>query len=149
MRLGSPLEPLHQALAAAAHRDLPDIEYEDRDWDSWRKLSAQEQAESMRSNKVPVVSRVRRPLMDELKVVMFSQVWGSTALGYGGMGGAAVTPAYTVVVEFKGVWCVYFGHGVLAYKLEAQNMSDQGLREFKNDLRDQKLVAVGHMQKYL
>lgn len=48
----------------------------------------------------------------------FMQVWGSTALGFGGMGGAAMSPAMTVVfivIEqgFTNAY-VYFG-GVFAY----------------------------------
>jgi hypothetical protein len=39
MRLGTPFEALHEAMAAAAHRDMSEITYEDRDWEAWRALS--------------------------------------------------------------------------------------------------------------
>ena len=50
-------------------------------------------------------------------VVMFQQTWGSTALGYGGIGGAVMTPAYTVVVSYENHMRVYFGGGRLVYEL--------------------------------
>lgn len=50
----------------------------------------------------------------------FPQTWGSTALGFGGIGGAAMTTAQTVVVMDHGApvgsAAVFFG-GRLAYKI--------------------------------
>lgn len=34
----------------------------------------------------------------ELEFSVFAQLWGSTSLGFGGMGGSAMTTAYTYVV---------------------------------------------------
>jgi hypothetical protein len=52
------------------------------------------------SGKAPVRQVVQRPCASRCIVVaMFSQCWGSTALGFGGVGGAAMTDAYTVVIE--------------------------------------------------
>jgi hypothetical protein len=48
---------------------------------------------------------------------MFPEVWGSTALGFGGMGGASMTPAYTVIVSRPNVAAVYWGGG-FAYAVE-------------------------------
>lgn len=47
------------------------------------------------------------------------QMWGSTATGWGGMGGAAMTEQYTVVVEnsYLGIAGIYWG-GQLAYLVE-------------------------------
>lgn len=39
----------------------------------------------------------------------FPQTWGSTALGFGGIGGAAMTTAQTYVVLANGSVFVYFG----------------------------------------
>lgn len=51
----------------------------------------------------------------------FPQTWGSTALGFGGIGGAAMTTAQTVVVFTYGApigkAAVYFG-GRFAYLVE-------------------------------
>ena len=48
---------------------------------------------------------------------MFPETWPSTALGFGGIGGAAITPAYTVVVLCQRTAAVYWG-GEFAYALE-------------------------------
>ena len=58
----------------------------------------------------------------EFQMTMFLQTWGSTALGFGGIGGQAITSAYTTVVEdiYTG-WCgVFFGEK-LAYKIKNPN----------------------------
>lgn len=39
----------------------------------------------------------------------FPQTWGSTALGFGGIGGCAMTTAQTYVVTVQGRVLVYFG----------------------------------------
>ena len=50
---------------------------------------------------------------------MFTQMWGSTACGWGGMGGAAMTESYTIIIENElfGFACIYYG-GRLAYICE-------------------------------
>ena len=55
----------------------------------------------------------------------FPQVWGSTALGFGGIGGQALTTAQTYVILAQGSIYVYFGSRFayeikeyLRYKLE-------------------------------
>ena len=78
----------------------------------------------------------RRPRIDNVDVVMFSQTWGSTALGFGGVGGQAITTAYTVVVYGPmGDACVYFG-GRLAYRIEHLNDT------FRNDMQDRHMHKV-------
>ena len=59
----------------------------------------------------------------DLSLRVFPQVWGSTALGFGGIGGQAMTAAYTTVVEdaYEGFYSVFFGER-LAYLI--QNPSD-------------------------
>jgi len=149
MRLGTPFEALHEAMSAAAHRDMSDITYEDRDWDAWRKLSKEEQGVAMKTDTVPRVSKIRRPMSDELEVVMFPQTWGSTATGYGGLGGAAMTPAYTIIVSFHlHTYCVYFGCGRLAYKLEYINMSKEGRENFFMDMSNRNMASVAKSGKY-
>ena len=67
----------------------------------------------------------RRPRIDSVDVVMFPQTWGSTALGFGGVGGQAITTAYTVVVYGPmGDACVYFG-GRFAYHIARHNATFQ------------------------
>ena len=65
---------------------------------------------------------------------MFPQTWGSTALGYGGMGGAAITSAYTVIVTDHNISCVYFGHGQLAYRVNYNQLTAEGRENWQTDL---------------
>lgn len=63
----------------------------------------------------------RRPHIDNVDCTMFTQVWGSTSLGFGGIGGQAMTTAYTVVVHGSmGDACVYF-NGRFAYRIDRPN----------------------------
>jgi hypothetical protein len=59
----------------------------------------------------------------EIEVYSFPQGWGSTALGYGGIGGQAMTSAQTIVLYdvYQGVVRVYFGGKKLAYQIENPN----------------------------
>lgn len=117
MQLGSPFDALHAAIAAACATDLPAIKFWRRDWTAYNKLSKEDKAK-LRPSEGPGEWVDRRPLADEVEVIMFAQTWGSTALGYGGMGGASMTPAYTVIVMHRHVACVYFGSGGrLAYSV--------------------------------
>ena len=149
MRLGTPFDTLHDALAAAAYRDMSEIIYEDRDWEAWRALSKEDQSSAMKNNAIPTVTRVRRPMVDELEVIMFPQSWGSTALGYGGLGGAAMTSAYTIIVSYHSTtYCVYFGRGQLAYKLTWADMSPEGRENFLSDMAARNMASVAKSGKY-
>lgn len=60
------------------------------------------------------------PTLDDFELYTFEQVWGSTSLGFGGIGGQALTPARTYV--FVPVNCnqkcfVYFA-GRFAYAVD-------------------------------
>ena len=137
MQLGSPLEAVHQSVAAAIYRDLPDIHYQGRDWSLWSKMTETEKKESMKNDRLaPRIDKTRRPYEEDIEVIMFPQVWGSTALGYGGMGGASVTPAYTVVVQTNTHACVYFGSsGTLAYMINFTTQSAEGREKFRHDMQ--------------
>jgi hypothetical protein len=79
---------------------------------------------------------------------MFSQTWESTACGYGGMGGAAMTPAYTIIVsDNHGTSCVYFGCGRLAYRV-SRSASREGWERFMEDIRAKNLAGCGENSKY-
>jgi hypothetical protein len=149
MRIGLPFDALHEAIAAATHRDFSEITYEDRDWDAYRGMNAQEQVAAMKSKTIPMVTKTRRPFSDELEIIMFPQTWGSTALGYGGMGGAAMTAAYTIILSFHlQTYCVYFGCGRLAYKLEYADMSKEGRENFFMDMANRNMADVRGSAKY-
>ncbi len=66
---------------------------------------------------------------------IFSQTWGSTALGFGGMGGSALTTAFTTIMKTgDGIYHVFFD-GCLAY--EVDNPTD----EFFEDKERHMMVA--------
>lgn len=134
MHLSSPIEPIAASYYDSFHR-FPVIEYEDRDWNKYRKwretvfdkLSKDEKAamyKEEQSTGVPMdpancrIKKTRQPNSYDVELyAVFSQSWGSTTLGFGGVGGQAITSAYTIVVECFGAFCVYFG-GKFAYLVE-------------------------------
>lgn len=58
-------------------------------------------------------------------ITCFTQTWSSTALGFGGIGGQALTPAVTTIITFsmpKGNYKTYvFFGGHFAYYVDEQN----------------------------
>lgn len=70
----------------------------------------------------------------EFELTVFLQTWGSTTLGFGGIGGQAITSAYTTVIweENTGFYGVFFGER-LAYVIK--NPNDL----FIEDLRKQRM----------
>lgn len=71
---------------------------------------------------------------DILSIETFSQTWGSTALGFGGWGGQAITTANTTVVRLgNGQYPVFFGSG-LAYVVENPT------KEFFEDLQNRRMA---------
>ncbi|MNO06505.1 hypothetical protein D3C81_2283050 [compost metagenome] len=55
-------------------------------------------------------------------------------MGYGGIGGAAITSAYTVVVLSQELACVYFGGDHLAYTVPLGKLSDEQLQAWNTAL---------------
>ena len=79
----------------------------------------------------------------EVEMYMFPQMWGSTALGFGGIGGQAMTSAYTTVAADVGYgyYGVFFGER-LAYIVT--DPSD----DFFEDLRQGRMASVMGSGKY-
>lgn len=79
----------------------------------------------------------------DVEMYMFPQIWGSTALGFGGIGGQAITSAYTTVVnDIQYNWYgVFFGEK-LAYLVTEPNDA------FFEDLRKGQMEPVSHRGKY-
>lgn len=137
--MSNPITALHEALSAAVLRDLPECVYSERDWVKWHKMSQEERTEALKSNTAPTTTHLRRPYTTEVDVIMFNQTWGSTALGYDGISGSAISDAYTVVVEFLGIYCVYFGCGRLAYKINPKMLTNESYKQFAIDLDSRNL----------
>lgn len=83
------------------------------------------------------------PTLDDFEMYTFEQIWGSTALGFGGMGGQAITHARTYV--FVPTSCnqkcfVYFADR-FAYKANY-------CEKFKEDLLNKNMASVAKAGKY-
>lgn len=116
-----PITDLADCIAHAQYEGFSDIEYETRDWEEYRK--------TQKDVRIPAT---RRPTTRDFGVYnFFDQTWGSTALGHGGMGGAAVTTAYTTVLYCYATqeFLVYFG-GIYCYTIKGKN--DAFLEDCKN-----------------
>lgn len=82
-----------------------------------------------------------RPSSSELRVYSFPQTWGSTALGFGGIGGAAMTTATTTVILYESCGLVYFGQRK-AYLIERINET------FWNDVCKFNMAYCDESSKY-
>lgn len=135
MELSSPIDAVASAVHHAAHVALPDFHYLARDFDAWRRMHPKLAEEARRNNTIPEKEVVRRPRPDECEVyAMFAQTWGSTALGFGGIGGAAMTPAYTVVIAGpNGQFAVYWA-GRLAYTIDPEKQTPKQRQLFIDDV---------------
>ena len=133
MRLTNGINDIHNALAHAVYEGFPEFEYEDRDWKLYQKTG-----EDAR------IKKSRRHREDDISIyALFPQTWGSTALGFGGVGGQAITSAYTIVLEsHQGAgYCVYFG-GRFAYRIICPN------EQFFLDISNRYLGPVMNASKY-
>ena len=120
---------LHMVMAHAVYEGFPEYEYESRDFNNPDRDAR-------------VVKKTRHTEYNLTVKTMFPQVWSSTALGFGGIGGQAITTAYTTVVEsdIDASCCVYFG-GQFAYRIERPN------EQFFEDLMKQQMTKVSGAKK--
>jgi hypothetical protein len=105
-----PIDVLSRCLGHAIHKGLSIIHFEQKDWSASRKSGTDVFKQMTRDH-----------YQQEAEIIaMFPQLWGSTALGFGGIGGAAMTTAYSVVIRssVNGEVLVYF-NGEFAYRISA------------------------------
>lgn len=76
-------------------------------------------------------------------MTVFKQIWGSTALGFGGIGGQTMTSAYTTVVEEPqiGVYGVFFGER-FAY------LVTKPTERFKADFARHQMASVAEAHRF-
>ena len=80
---------------------------------------------------------------DNVICQVFPQIWGSTALGYNGIGGSAMTTADTIIIFIhNGPARVYFASDKLAYEIEKPNNT------FWKDIYDRNLKPQGEEHIY-
>lgn len=125
------VENLAKALYTALNREeyLPNIEY------THKTIQQRRDGEDG-------ITKYRRPREDDVDIYHFSQTWGSTALGFGGIGGAAMTKAYTTVIILQSKYAVIFFDGRFAYKAKTNN-------EFYSDLKRFDMASREESEKYL
>ena len=84
-----------------------------------------------------------QPTIDDFELYTFNQLWGSTALGFDGFGGSAMTPATTYVFVPVGVEqkCFVYFAGRFAYSADLSEA-------FKEDLRNHNMEPVYRSGKY-
>lgn len=135
--LGSPVEDLAQAIGHATHVGFSDIVYQSPDYTDPTHFKKMRQEGTMK-----MVEKRRRPMAyNDFEVyAMFAQVWGSTALGHGGVGGASMTTAYTIVLHCRatGEFLVYFG-GMPAYKVRYEKPSEY--EKFSVDISNRNVLS--------
>lgn len=68
---------------------------------------------------------------------VFPQLWSSTALGFGGVGGQAMTTAYTTV--FHDVWNDVY---VICFDRSVAYMVEEANEKFMSDLRDRCVASI-------
>lgn len=88
-------------------------------------------------------SNNKNPTLDDFELYTFEQTWGSTALGFGGIGGQAITSARTYV--FIPMNChqkcfVYFV-GRFAYAVDYSE-------KFMSDVLDCNVASISESGKY-
>ena len=145
MTLSAPIETLHSCLASAQYKDMSLVTDKKRkpnvpaysaydEYQAWVKTAFEDYK--------------RRPYAHELHVeAMFPQLWGSTALGFGGMGGQAMTTAYVTIIgcDYTHDLCVYFG-GMFAYRLDLTKCDMELIRK---DISGKCMSDVGQQGRYL
>lgn len=126
MNATNPIETLAACMAHAAYEAFPEYKYQDRNWakhDKWRATLTREEMKTAVAPADCFVEKTRKHTFYDLTVYsLFPQTWGSTALGFGSIGGQAITSAYVCVIEsdLVGGFAVYFG-GRLAYVINRPN----------------------------
>jgi len=140
----NPITDLADCIAHAQYAGFSDIEYDTRDFEKIRAAKTAE--EKARAVQATTPAR-RRPTTRDFGVyAMFPQTWGSTALGHGGMGGASMTTAYTVVLEcyHTGEFLVYFG-GQYCYTV---SLRSKNINQFVEDCKNHCLASKRQSEKY-
>ena len=83
------------------------------------------------------------PTLDDFEIHVFEQTWGSTALGFGGIGGQAMTSARTYVFIPMGVnqKCFVYFAGKFAYAVDYSE-------KFMEDVLKGNVASVSEAGKY-
>lgn len=136
MQLSSPIDAVASAVHHAALVAFPEIHYRTRDYEAMKDWTTQERYAAVKANTAPEKAVVRRPDVWNCEVyAMFAQTWSSTALGFGGLGGQAMTPAYTVVVVGPDRHLAVYWAGRFAYLIDPHKQTDMQREALREDLQ--------------
>lgn len=83
------------------------------------------------------------PTINDFDIFIFEQIWGSTALGFGGCGGSAMTTArtYVFVPKIDEQKCFVYFAGEFAYAVEYSE-------KFMEDVHAGQVASVMEVGKY-
>ena len=83
------------------------------------------------------------PTLDDFELYTFEQTWGSTALGFGGMGGSAMTSArtYVFIPRHASQKCFVYFAGRFAYAVDYSE-------KFMEDVLKGNMESVSRSNKY-
>lgn len=84
-----------------------------------------------------------RPTINDFDIFTFEQIWGSTALGFGGCGGSAMTTArtYVFVPKIDEQKCFVYFAGKFAYAVDYSE-------KFMKDVYNENMESVARAGKY-
>ena len=138
MNLTNPIEPVARAwFDCLNNQRLTSVKYRSKDF----KAIEADRAKGMKiTDYTPYETFEERPHPEHEMFIhaMFPQMWNSTALGFGGLGGQAITSAYTTIIGsaiYRKEFAVYF-NGRFAYRVD--NPSDQ----FFTDINNRQMKSV-------
>jgi len=89
---------------------------------------------------------------EEYSLISFGQSWASTALGFGGIGGQAITSAQTTIFSDYSHAIVFIG-GRFAYHIQNPNedfwkdVANQGIKKVSQASQYEKSTTQGKIQK--
>lgn len=88
-------------------------------------------------------TKKKKPDIDHFYLYTFEQIWGSTALGFGGIGGQALTEANTYVFIPEGIdqKCFVYFAGRFAYSVDCTET-------FMADVQKKNMASVSMSGKY-
>ena len=88
-------------------------------------------------------SKGEKPTVDDFELYVFEQIWGSTALGFPGVGGDAMTTArtYVLIPVYCNQKCFVYFAGRFAYSADYSEL-------FKQDLAKHQMKSVIGSDKY-
>lgn len=144
-QLSAPVDELSRALCHAMFIALPG--HQPLNPEIRAQVSANLKTENARNYAMQAVSS--GSIRGYVVRAFFPQLWGSTALGFGGIGGASMTTAYTIVIEGpEGSQAVYW-HGLHAYNIDPEKQTAEQRDAYAQDLARQALMHVrGAIETY-